>query len=118
MSESNESNTPLLPKGSAKQRRKRKLPSVVHISGIPFKVRIVNLDRHQATGLSCHYSRWIKVHNELTIAEQESTLLHEILHMIIRLNLGVEFLPKDKEEILVSQLETALSILYQRKGKR
>lgn len=118
MSENNENNTPRFQKGSAKQRRKRKLPSVVHISGIPFKIKIVSLERHHCTGLSCHYGRWIKIDKELTIAEQESTLLHEILHMIIRLNLGVEFLPEDKEEILVSQLETALSILYQRKGKR
>lgn len=76
------------------------------------------MERHHCTGLSCHYSKWIKIEKTLSIAEQESTLLHEILHMILRLNLGVEFLPDDKEEILVSQLETALSVLYQRKGQR
>lgn len=118
MSESNENSTPLHQKGSAKQRRKRKLPSIVHISGIPFKVKLTSLERHHAVGLSCHHGRWIKIEKELSIAEQESTLLHEILHMIVRLNLGAEFLPDDKEEILVSQLETALSTLYQRKGKR
>lgn len=62
--------------------------------------------------------KWIKIDKELSKDAMESTLLHEILHMIIRLNLGAGFLEDEKEESLVSALETHLHTLYQRRGKR
>ena len=104
---------------TANQTKKRKgtsvkrLPTKINISGFDFKIKEVDLlDKHGFCGLASHEAKWIKIDNSCSKSDAESTLLHEILHMIIRLNLGHEFLGPEKEELLITCLETHLHKLY------
>lgn len=91
------------------------IPKNVVLAGVKFTVGVADLAEYAALGISYARTHKIVLDHDLSADESESVLLHEILHMLIHINLGAEFLPSDKEEVLVTMLETHLHKLYQRR---
>lgn len=95
------------------------LPKKISILGQTFKIETVenmkDTDGSELLGLMTGHQRSIKLSSNLTDANRDEVLLHEIIHAVLYIS-GVSNLLKDNiEESIVVALEHGLNGIYKLK---
>lgn len=89
-------------------------PTQIDIMGIPFRIVYPKKMPDGVMGEADPLNRTIKIKYGLKDEVFESTLLHEILHVILAITGQSERLKHDQEESLVLALEHGLTSIYVR----
>jgi hypothetical protein len=90
-----------------------RLPTSLRIMGVDFSIQYLDALPDDELGEMDGPGRVIKINKRQPREDQESTLLHEVLHAVLYLTGQSELLKHKREESLVLAIEAGLHSLYQ-----